>query len=104
GFMLLEIELARDWMVRLMDLDHQIADRELQLMHPEPACFVPRRKTMAQAQIEQDICGLRDHELAGLENWRRKRRTPVALAHQQSLDRLAPRSASHIGVVRACLF
>ena len=77
--LLLVIEPARDRMVRVVDLDDEIGDGELELMRPKPSRLVARRQIQARAEIEQDIRGLRDDELAGFEERRRKRRPRAAL-------------------------
>ncbi len=54
-------------------------------MQPEPAGLVAGAKLQARPEIEQDIGGLRDDELAGLQERRRERRVLVAPAvhHRQ---------------------
>ena len=66
-------------MVRIVNLDDQIGDAELELVRPKPCRFVARRQIQARAEIKQDICGLRDDEPAGFEERWRKRRTRAAL-------------------------
>ena len=61
-----------------MDLRHEVGDGELQLVHPQFAGLCLRRQPMATAEIEQDVCGLGDHQLAGLQERRRKRRRALA--------------------------
>src|SRR5215204_5396635 len=77
--LLLVIEHARDRVMRVMDLPHQIRDGELQLVRPQSAILVLGRKPVPRTEIEQDICGLTDAALAGLKERRRKRRMRRAL-------------------------
>ena len=65
--------------MRVVDFDHEIADRELQLVRPQLAGLIARRERQPGAEIEQDVRGLRDHQLAGLEEGRRERRMPARL-------------------------
>jgi hypothetical protein len=43
-------------------------------MHPQPSGLVAGREAEPPAEVEQDVGGLADDELAGLEERRRKRR------------------------------
>src|SRR5215211_3998951 len=72
----LVVEPAGDRMMRVVDLDHEVGDGELQLMRPQPSRFVAWRQPKPRAEIKQDIGGLGDDELAGLEEWWRERRAP----------------------------
>ena len=65
----------------VVNFQHQIRDRELQLVHPELSGFGLRRQPMARSEIEQDIGGLPDHEFAGFQERRRKRRRALARFH-----------------------
>ena len=65
----------------IVDLQHEIGDRELQLVHPQPSRLGPGRKGVAPAEIEQDVGGLPDHELAGFQERRRKGRRFLARLH-----------------------
>src|SRR3954468_22956324 len=88
----------------VMDLDHEIGDRELQLMHPELRGLGLRHKAMAATQIEQDVGDLREHELAGSEEWRRKR-WRAGLRLQQFRHRShAARLASDVAIGSPDLF
>ena len=65
-------------------------------MHPQPPGFRLRRQTMARSEIEQDIGGLADHELAGFEKRRRKwRRAACALPSSSSSQPCRARCARH---------
>ena len=57
-------------MVSVVNLDDEMGDGKLQLMRPEPPCLVARCEFQVRPEIEQDVCGLRDNELAGLEERR----------------------------------
>ena len=72
--LVLVIEPAADRMMRVVDLLDEIRDRQLQLMQPEPAGFVARRKFQPWPQVKQDFRGLRDDKLAGFEKRRREGR------------------------------
>ena len=61
-------------MVRVVDFDQEVGDGQLKLVHPQPAGFALRRKTVMRAQKEQDIRGLAEEQLAGLQKGRRKGR------------------------------
>src|ERR1700756_3713323 len=75
-------------------------------MHPQPSGLVARRKAEPPAEIKQDVGGLADDELAGLEERRRKRRTRAASAldefHHRGNAALAG-PARHVDVVGARL-
>ncbi len=58
-----------------MNLDHEIGDGELQLISPQSAGFVAR-EDQTRPEIEQDIRGLRDDELADLEDGANGGRAP----------------------------
>jgi hypothetical protein len=76
-------------------------------VQPQPSGLVARRKAEARAEVEEDIGGLRDHELAGLEKRRRKRRprnaSPLDQLHHRGNAALAG-PARHIDIVGARLF
>ena len=76
-------------------------------MRPQPARLVARRQPEARAEIEQDVGGLADDELAGLEERRRERRARDARAvdelhHRRHAALAAP--ARHVDIVGAGLF
>ena len=56
----------------IVNFDDEIGERELQLMRPQPAGFRARREIVPLAEEQQDIGGLADDELAGLEERRRE--------------------------------
>jgi len=51
----------------VVNFRHEIGNGELQLVHPQLSGFRLRRQPVARAEIEQDVGGLPDHELAGFE-------------------------------------
>ena len=61
-------EPRADRMMGVVDLDHEIGDGELQLVRPQPPRLVARRQVQLRPEIEQNVRGLRDDELAGLED------------------------------------
>src|SRR5499427_2094225 len=76
--LLLVIEIAGDRVMGVVDQHHEVSDGELQLMHPQPSGLVAGREAEPPAEVEEDVGGLADDELAGLEERRRKRRTRAA--------------------------
>src|SRR5499433_2051368 len=79
--LVLIVERGSERMMGVVDLRYKISDGELELMQPQSSRFRLRRKPVAAAEIEQDIGGLSDHELACLEVWRRKWRRVALLQH-----------------------
>jgi hypothetical protein len=105
--LILVVEIDRDRVMRVMGLDHEVRDRELQLMGPQPHRLVARRKPLACAEVEQDVGGLADHELAALEERRRERRMLDAPAVEQLHHRGhagSTRLARDVDVIGAALF
>ncbi len=45
----------------VVDLQHEVRDRQLQLVHPELSGLRLRRQAVTRAEIEQDVGGLPDH-------------------------------------------
>src|SRR6516165_8579007 len=76
--LLFVIEVAGDRMMGVVDQHHEVGDGELQLMHPQPSGLVAGREAEPPAEVKQDVGGLADDELAGLQKRRRKRRTRAA--------------------------
>jgi hypothetical protein len=60
-------------MMRIVDLDDHVGDRELKLVCPQTAGFVRRRQIMARAKKHEDVRCLADDQIAGLQEGRRKR-------------------------------
>jgi|SRR5580704_3814725 len=92
----------------VVDFDHEVGDRKLQLMRPKSPGLVARRKPMTRTEEEKDVRGLADDELAVLEEWRREWRMLHALAIKKSHDRrhaaALVRRARHIDIARANFF
>ena len=70
-------------MVNIVGLDQEIGHGELQLVGPHAAGLARRRQFVAGAEEHQDIRGLRDHALAGPQDWRGKGRLTVGVVVQQ---------------------
>ena len=58
--LVLVVEADRDRMVRVVRLRDEVGDGELDLMRPEPAGRILRRKAMPRPEIEQDRGRLAD--------------------------------------------
>src|SRR5260370_905494 len=65
--LLLEIKPARHRMMAVVNMGDEVGDGELQLMRPQLSGLVARRQIEARTEIEQNIRGLCDDDLAGLE-------------------------------------
>ena len=52
----------------VVNFQHKIRDRELQLMHPQLCGLGLRRQAMAGAEIEQDVGGLADTNWPAFRN------------------------------------
>src|SRR4051812_21826351 len=63
-FLIFVIEGGRDRVMRIVGLQHEIGDRQLDLMRPKPAGFVLRREIVPAAEIEENRRGLPDDEIA----------------------------------------
>src|SRR5262245_2051063 len=91
----------------VVDLDHEVGDGKLQLMGPQASGLVAGNKPKPWAEVEQDVRGLGDDELAGLEERRRERGTLRARVVEQLLHRgyaAFAGTARHVDVVGARLF
>src|SRR5215475_10761509 len=73
--LLLVVERARHRMMRIVDLRQEICDGKLELVRPQPTGLVARAQGEARTEPQQDVGALRNDEVAGLEERRRKRRT-----------------------------
>ena len=87
-------------MVGVVHLHDKVGHRQLKLMQPKPAGLRLWRQTVPRAEIEQDVRGLPDHEFAGLEERRRKRRCRALLHQPHHRSRAA--FARHIDIRAAC--
>src|SRR5438132_1236231 len=75
---------------------------ELQVVQPEPVGLAPGRKAQAGAEVEEDVRGLGDQQLAGAQERRRERRSLDRRALQQTLHRPhAARTARNVDVIGA---
>src|SRR3984885_5227720 len=94
-------------MMRVVYLSHEIRDRELQFMRPQPPRFAFRRQAVARAEKLQDIGSLADDEPPGLEKRRRKGRSFDVAAVEKAYERRYAgsfaRLARHIPISRAGL-
>src|SRR5262245_25994749 len=106
GALLFVIEIAGDRVMGVVDQHHEVGDGELQLMHPQSSGLVAGREVKPAAEVEEDVGGLADDELAGLEERRRKRWTRAASTldefhHGGNAALAAP--ARHVDIVGARL-
>src|SRR5262249_43832556 len=102
--LILVVERGGDRMVGVVDLLHEVRNRKLELVGPKPSGLVFRRETVPRAEIEQDVGGLGDQELAGLEERRRKRRMVLPFAFEHRNDRVVAALARDVDIVSARLF
>src|SRR5690348_7377679 len=68
------VKAGRDRMMRVVDLDQEVEQRQLTLMDPEPSGLVLGRQSMPSAEIKQDRRRLGDEQRASFEKGRRERR------------------------------
>ena len=88
--------------VRFVD---EVGQRELELVRPQAPCFVLRREVVVLAEKQQDIRGLTDQALAGLqERWRERRIRESFLVQQLKHAVLAALGASDVDVAHAGFF
>src|SRR5579871_4724375 len=80
--LLSEVKITRDRVVGIVNLRHEVGDRELELMQPEPAALVPGSEPVARTEVLQDVRRLSDQRASRLEEgrceWRRIAERPVA--------------------------
>src|SRR5271165_860550 len=68
--------------MRIVDLDDEVRNRELQLVSPPPACHALRCELKPRAEKLQNIRGLPDQEPPGLQYWGREgRRVRAVVQH-----------------------
>src|SRR5215468_984974 len=72
--LILVVEPAGDGVVAVVNLNQKIGDRQLQLVCPQAGRILARCQSVAGADEEQDIRGLRDDLLTCFEERRRKGR------------------------------
>jgi len=51
-------------MMRIVRLDHDVGDRQLNLVCSQPTRFVARDEAVARSEVEQNVRALPDDELA----------------------------------------
>ena len=88
----------------VMRFDDQVGERELELMRPQSPRLGLGREVVAFAEEQQDVRGLRDKALAGLEEWRRKGRICDVALEQCEHARFAFGGTGDIDVTCASLF
>src|SRR6185437_15720713 len=99
--LILVVQRRTQWMMGVVNFQHQIRYRELKLMQRQPFGLRLGRESKARSQIEQDVGGLPDHELAGLEEWRGERwRAGARFEHPRHRGH-AVCAARDIGIVGA---
>jgi len=89
--LVLVVQAARDRVMRVVHLGHEVGDRELQAIGDDAQALVARRQLELRPEIEKNVGRLRDDEVAVLQKGRRVGRVrPVAfqLAHHRA-DSLA---------------
>src|SRR5262245_9060334 len=99
------VEIAGDRVVGVVDQHDEIGDGELQLMHPQPPCLVARRQPQPRTEIQQNVGGLADHQLAGAQERRRKGWPfdPVSVDELHHRRHAALAAARHVDIVGAGL-
>src|SRR4029077_12432742 len=105
--LLLEIETARHRMVGAVDMGDEVGDGELQLMRPQSSRLVARCQIEPRTEIEQNIRGLGNDDLAGFEKRRRVRRPRAASVLEQFHHRrhaALARMARDIDIIGSGLF
>ena len=60
-------------MVGVVGLGHAVGDGQLQLVRPEPVGLAHAREPEAGTEVQQDRCGLADHDVAIDQEGRRER-------------------------------
>src|SRR5262252_6379071 len=94
--------------MRVMDLDHEVGDRKLQLMRPQSSGVIARSKPMTHTEEEKDVRRLADDERAALEERWRKRGMLDAFAVKECHHRWHGATliwlARHIDIALASLF
>ena len=70
--LVLEIEVGRDRVMRVVNLRDEIRDRELQPMGEDAACLILRREPELGAEIVENVGDMRDDDLAVAQERRRE--------------------------------
>src|SRR5579864_1142634 len=74
GLLFLVIEARRDRVMRVVRFVDGIGYGQLYLMCPQPSGLLARCQAMAAPEVEENVRGLRDQDVAVLEEGRGKRR------------------------------
>jgi hypothetical protein len=93
--------------MRIVNLDNEVGDGELELMDPQPPGLGARRKGVAGAEKQQNVRRLADRELAAFEERRRERRMLDARAVKETASSppaAGARQPRHIEVICPGLF
>src|SRR6267143_2619139 len=102
GLLVLVIEAAADRVMGIVHLDQPVGDGELQLVQPQPAGLALGRKAETGSEVEQDVRGLGDQQLARAQDRRRERRSLDRRALQHLLHRShAAHTTRNIDVIGA---
>ena len=101
--LLLVEETARDRVMGVVDLAHEIGDRELERVRGDAARLALRDETVARREVLENVRRLRDHELAGDEEGRGERLEAVVHLREQggNAAALARSPACDVDVWRA---
>src|SRR5438067_3902476 len=68
-------------MMGVVDLQHEIGNGELELVHPQFSGLRLRRQPVTGAEVEQDVGGLPDHQRTRFQKRRREWRRTLAPLH-----------------------
>ncbi len=104
GLLVLVIKARRDRVMSIVNLGDEIGHGELELMGPKLAGRGSGRQTEPASEIKEDVRGLPDEQIAGLEEGGRKGRMRDALAIEEAHHlRHAARPPGHVEVIGAAL-
>ena len=103
-FLLVVVEAARDGVMGIVDLGHEVGDRELKLVHPQLPPFGLRRQSQPWTEVVQDVGRLCKHQITGFQKWGRER-GPLPISVFQEPDHrvhtpAAARQTGHVDIVR----
>ena len=91
--LVLEIEVGRDRMMRVVNLGDEIRDRELQPVGEEAPRLVLRREAELRAEIMEDVGDMRDDDGAVAQERGRERRLRTAAPSSIAVIAFTPRPA-----------
>src|SRR5467141_2448802 len=83
GLLVLVVEGAPDRVMRIVNFDKPVADRELELVRPDPGCLAFRHEAVARREPEEDVRGLRDHQVSRFQERRCEGRALLRFASQE---------------------